>query len=699
MIREIMMENIKGTSERQTLTGRDIIIGPNGAGKTTRMQALGLATLGYVPGKGKTAADTFNLSSDNTMVVGLSTEEFELQRVFKKSSKMDKNGNTDVKISQGIVVSPSKGESTNTQKEQRIKTEVGDFPAMLDFQSFLAMTDNKKRDFIYNLNSAEVKWDRERVEQTLKNRVIREEMSEEMADVMLQDFKETMNQYKASADVQDGLLAMKEYAKDRLSYWKKEKINAEGAARKLTELKNRGDETDRDLAINQEELKELQKERDGYIKTIAAATEKNKLLETYSKQLETIHSEIENMQNTQTKDRIEELQDWIHILETSLTIRPDLETEESEIKEIKQKAIDEKHGLEEADKVNKLGIAVEKQKIETYSEIIEKIEANKGHCAFSADIVCGQDFSEYIQQTQVIIDEAYAEIDKLNDSNKKHIEAIADCDQRIKEANARLDGLAARAKKISDKRMEDLQNLQKAKEEVSKLQSLAPTITAKKEKYREIQAYIENNPVVDLSIEEEQKNAVEAKIEAITAKIDEQKKIRNDLKNIKANIIDSKTANYHTECWKQIVDAIGQGGIQGEIVKELLDPLRVEIDSKLKSIGLNGKFFFETENDRGREIFSFGWADEKSKRPFESLSQGEQLLLLIALMTTIIERNNPPIKVLALDNINDLDSANLSRVLKGLMTAGAAMDNIILAGVVEPKAEDTNGWTVWNLGN
>ena len=155
-------------------------------------------------------------------------------------------------------------------------------------------------------------------------------------------------------------------------------------------------------------------------------------------------------------------------------------------------------------------------------------------------------------------------------------------------------------------------------------------------------------------------------------------------------------AAYHVECWKQIADEIGQGGIQGEIVKDLLNPLKEDIDRKLHAIGLDVEFFFLTENEKGREIFNFGWADDKSTRPFESLSQGEQLLLLVAMMTTIIEKNNPPIKVLALDNVNHLDKNNVNRVIKGLNVAGAAMDNIILAGVVEP--EETEGWTVWTLG-
>ena len=184
---------------------------------------------------------------------------------------------------------------------------------------------------------------------------------------------------------------------------------------------------------------------------------------------------------------------------------------------------------------------------------------------------------------------------------------------------------------------------------------------------------------------------------SLKEKIEEQKKIRNDLKNIQANIIDIQTSGFHVECWKQIAHAVGQGGIQGQIVKELLQPLTEAITEKLKLIGIGHEFFFSTENDRGKEVFKFGWIENGTKRPFSALSQGEQLLLMVALLTTMIERRNPPIKILTIDEINNLDKENLQKVMSGLMVAGENMDNIILSGVADLSAVDTGGWKTWEL--
>ncbi|WP_289135541.1 AAA family ATPase [uncultured Brevibacillus sp.] len=105
-IQAISMENLKGTIDKQLLTGKDIFIGRNGSGKTTRLQALQMSMLGYVPGNGKRAVDNYKFSSDdNEMSVGLELEDFKFSRTFERSTKMTK-GVSNVTISESITVSP-----------------------------------------------------------------------------------------------------------------------------------------------------------------------------------------------------------------------------------------------------------------------------------------------------------------------------------------------------------------------------------------------------------------------------------------------------------------------------------------------------------------------------------------------------------------------------------------------------------------
>lgn len=705
MIRKIIMSNIKGQNSEQQLTGKDIIIGPNGAGKTTRMQSIGLSVLGYVPEKGKTLADTFELASSDTMAVRIETDDFDFQREFVKSSKLGKYGDVEVKITQNIAVSPSQGESTNKQKEARIKAEMGDFPAMLDFGAFIGLTDNKKRDFIYNLSGNQFSWDRDRVSVHLHDAVITnmlQETNPEMCRVMQKNWEDVMKQYKPDAFVQDGLLAMMEYAKDRLSYWKKEKITADGTAKKLTEIKNRAKDTDRELASNQEKLKELQAEREAIIQEIAKAASHNQIIAEKSEELKKLQEEIAAMADSANDaEKLEEAMRLEVMLEEYIDEKKkEISEEEGKVvksEEFCQDAVKIRDAAKDEKNAIKARIGEINATIKAKSELIEKIVDNSGYCAFSKDIPCAHDFSDFIAAEQAKIDEMYETLDELNHKSNEAEEKQQKYEEKAKDMESLAEGYREFVADAQVELEDALKNLESTRETIRNLENKAPILTSKRDQEAQIKAYIEENPHIDLSDIEERKAEAEQKIEALTTTIDQQKKIRNDIINIKANIIDSQTATYEQECWKQIVEAIGQKGIQGKIVKEMLDPFREDIDKKLAEIGINKRFFFDTESDTGKEIFRFGWCDYDDKRPFDALSQGEQLLLMIALMTTIIEKNDPPVKILAIDNINDLDQKNMSKVIRGLNVAGTAMDNIILSGVATPFEEDTEGWAVWNL--
>lgn len=704
MIVNIKMRGIKGQNNEQALTGKDIIIGRNGAGKTTRLQSMSLAAIGYVPGKGKTPADTFELASDDTMTVGIATDSFEVERTYKKSSKLMEDGGVDVKISQSINVSPSQGERTIKEKEQRIKEELGNFPAMLDFDAFVGLTDIKQRDFIYGLSGEQFTWDRERVETHLGKQVLREELylkNPDMYKVMDKNFHDAMKQYSPKADVQSGLLAMAEHAKERLSYWKKEKNNSDAAARKLTELKNRATETDRMLAENEQKMKELEAEKEEIIKEIATATSKNQMRADRAKELEKLQGEIDNLQGGATEYSAEELKakiDELYLQMNSINAKYGAKRHEAQYKDKEIEDIWRRLTTASEYEV-KLRVEISEMKafVEAESAILDKIHANAGRCALRPDIPCTNDFSGFIAETQSTIDDRY---DKLDELKSKHDEAVKQektLSAEHKRAKAERSELQSEALNMEADQRKLSEEVKALEEALGNIENATPMLAAKTAEKARIEAWLEENPEVSLRDLEDRKFAQIAKIANLRETVEEQKKVRNDLINIKANIIDSETATFEQECWRQIAEAIGQKGVQGEIVKELLDPLRTSIDEKLKEMELPYNFYFRTENDRGKEVFEFGVEIYGNRRPFDALSQGEQMLLLIALMTTIIERKNPPVKILAIDNINHLDARNMNRVISGLNKVGGTMDNIILAGTPDIKEEDAPGWKVWTL--
>lgn len=700
MITKILMDGIKGQHQDQELTGRDVFIGHNGAGKTTRQQAIGLAILGYVPGKGKTVAETFELASADTMRVGIETDSFDLSRTFTRVAKLDKDGNTDVKITQSITVSPSAGETTNALKEQRIRQEMGDFPTMLDFSSFINMTDNQKRDFIYSLSGDGMTWDKARVEAYLKEMLLRDELEEnnpDMYQIMLQDYEETMKQYKDGVDIQAGLLAMSEHAKSELSRWKKERTTAEGAARKLAELKNKHDETDRDLLQNEETMKKLTARREELIKEIAVAEQRNAEKQGYEAELEMLESELETVE-TPDEAKIAKLQSEIKELES--TTAPDDEAVKAQREAIDKARTEVRNHSKELElrkKDKETEYFNAKSEKTSYSDLLHTIESRHGVCAIIPDLPCHQDFSEFITRATAIIDDADDRMDNAMYEIEKLQEAIAADKDNLQRLDKQEQDINHAVSEQLKRCRTNIKKLLAKKEELAQLENTEPMRMAKQERANILRGYVIGCGTIDVDALKGDKALVETQMASLKEKIEEQRKIRNDLKNIQANLIDIQTSGFHVECWKQIAHAVGQGGIQGKIVKELLQPLTEAITEKLKLIGINHEFFFSTESDRGKEIFKFGWMENGTKRPFSALSQGEQLLLMVALLTTMIERRNPPVKILALDNINDLDRDNLERVLNGLTAAGASMDNIILSGVAEPEDAEQKGWKVWNL--
>lgn len=219
--------------------------------------------------------------------------------------------------------------------------------------------------------------------------------------------------------------------------------------------------------------------------------------------------------------------------------------------------------------------------------------------------------------------------------------------------------------------------------------------------YREELGRLQNQPVeatAPIDILERRRDGLKEQIGTLKATLEEQERARITLGNLKASMIDCKTAAYYAQCSKDLVEALGANGLQGELVKEILEPIRADVQANLRLIGVDREPFFATESDTGKEVFQFGWRSSfGDERNFDALSTGEQLLLLIAMLVTFLDWANPPLKVLAIDNIENLDKGNSRRVLDGLAGLNGKLDNVLLAGVSEVPA-DVAGWNVINLG-
>lgn len=713
-INAIVMENIKGQNTVQELTGKDIILGSNGVGKTTRLQATGIAIMGYVPGQGKKSEETFKLSNSDSMAVGLNTDDFSFTREFKKKVTKSKDGSTKESISQSLNVSPSKGETKIAEKEARILSELGSFPAMLDFNEFLTLSDSKRREFIYNLagfNSEE--WTKEKVKQYLLDSLLTAELevnSPEQYELMELIITDVLREYPEKYDITSGLQSMIDWTKTKLSYWNDEKKRSTAAVQKLGELKNQLSDTDRNLKANKEEIEKLQAELVKVEKQISEDTQKKKNIDSRLDKIEQLkivmadeESKVCSINDIEIENKIKELKGKIKEVDNSKKIK---QIEDQILKfEYETEPL-----LDDRDEVKTKGIELKSQ-IETNQKTLDRIKNVKDCCVLDKRIACNKDFSKFIEYTEgqvktlelqkKILADTYKELDeKMDILNKKYLEL-----EVIKKSLNQEELEANRNNNVINAEINKLENL------LNQAKSFDTLQTEKTARLKEELSKLQNEPVdpiAPLDILQKQSDGIGINISSLKAKVDEQEKAKTTLSNLKASMIDSKTAEYNYINYKSLDDVLGAKGLQGELMKETLEPIQVNIQSNLNAMDIENEFYFTTETAGGKEVFQFGWKDKfGDKRNFDALSTGQKMILLIAMLTTFIEKANPNCKILAIDNIENLDNENLEKVITGLNKISDKLDNIILSGVIELYEEDEKGnkiplkdckeFKIWNL--
>ena len=719
VITSITMKGIKGITAKQELTGRDIIIGSNGSGKTTRTQALGISLLGYVPGGAKLPAETMKLASSDSMEVGIETDDcFIVSRKFKRGNKSegaDSKGADNTQVSQTITITPKGNEKTAAQKEQRIESTLGKLPMMLDFNEFLALSDMKRREFIFTLMGQDDTQNISELGDKIESLIVfPNDIDPKEAEILILCIESLFSESATKGGetpltYQEGLTLAFEHAKTQASHWRKERDKAEGASQKLADYKNELEQTDRNLDANKKKLDAITTEH------LTATNELTRLIG-------------ENNQRTHKNTRIVSKRTAIAQAEKDDTVK-NAAAINLLIKEYKEglRQIDNHAAIQEcsaliAEQQEELPILEQKleellrgyqdksAKINSNKFIIIELKNHKGKCPLDSRLECHQDFTEFLLRLSA---ENQTLKDELNILQTQGTEARAALNQAKEFIANRQEDIATLQKEEVETLRENEGIMQVVRELEADLKkpenddtARAAWVTALQEELNELLPKDGKSEweIIPTAALEGRIETLKQEITALKSTIDTQTKARNELINLRRSIIDNTEAGYKADSWKRIAEAVGPKGLQGELVKNALTPLSKDIQTKLRQMGIEDReFYFETENSNGKEMFQFGWAvmnhDKKTLTPcnFDALSTGEQMLLLIAMMTTIIERINPPLKILAIDGIEVLDKSNMQRVLSGLITAGKDFDNIILLGLVDAGEYSFIGWKVWDL--
>lgn len=703
MITAIEFKNVKGQTGVQPLTGMDIFTGRNGIGKTTRIQSLGLSMLGYVPKNGKTTAETFKLATGDEMSVGLRTDNFRFTRSFIKEVKtVRKTGETSIKIKENITVSPGKGEANDTSRNARILSEIGNFPVSLDFNEFLSLSDAKRRDFIYSLSPiTSDAWDKNKISDYLADNLLTLNLKTNNYDqfsIMHELINTALAEYPDGYGVQEGLQSMIDLVDRENKLWSQKQKDSQGAVRQLGEMKNELQETDRNIVAMKANLAQLQEQLITTEKQITADVERKKAIDKRTNrlaELATLIKDIEALEPDKTDyvSQIDALK--LQLIEPKIIdLKPYTDKQADIRKKVKATESARRVMLDEISNIKAM---------ETSLEIALKNTGElSGQCVIHKMITCTKDFTGFDKfvdkkkaETTKLQKETQVEIDKLT----KRISVLeAEEAAAVTEMNTIVNNQTETTKKnaIINDQISTIANKK------SQAESDIKDNSNKIKMYQDEVTRLNNEPieaVTGLEMLEKTAVGVRSQISELIATIETKEKAKQSLLLLQQSNLENKKAEYKSICLKSISEKLGAKGIQGEIVKSLLEPIRQNLGDYLKMMGFDHEPFFQTESDTGKEVFQFGWINEKGHYVnFDALSTGQQTIFLAALMLVIIDRAQPKLRILVIDDMNHLDRTNFQLAVDGLAKVKDKLDNIILAGAI---AFDfvADGWNVCDLSS
>ncbi|MDD5061012.1 MAG: hypothetical protein PHN44_01870 [Candidatus Marinimicrobia bacterium] len=673
MINSIYLKNIRnihGESE-QMLTGMDIFNGRIGTGKSTRLDAVPMTILGYLPSRGKSLDMTFRDANDDVMAVGLTADDFSAKRIFKR-----KDGGTG--LTQEILIN---GEPTpSAEAEAMIAGKFGADAFVFNLGEFLSLSDNKRKEFIFNLAGAE---SQTHIEVQVLERICRRIVGEGEVNGLLkfkyqrESFTELeQSQVKEAVDIllqsamNPELLQALQLVTESNTDNKQEYLNS------LLTTFNNDLKTQRQIkrdaeAVNSE-LRRMQKEIESGENLPQLLADKEKL----ESELTAISVRIaENDKNKQVLrqhanqgERIRIAVAKLNEFDTAKT-RTEIETTNTTIEQLIQY-------LEKYETQSKV-ISTLDLEVDSYQKSMTKLKDVRTTklCPIYAGIICTTDIDR--------------DIDTLHTMLAEKKDALKKAQTALKKLTTKLDNEYGKGWNPLDKLIKSLQK------KVADLETAVVENEKEREFYTKEQAEWEATDVSQFNVADSQLLEVEKtglinQKSDLNAKIDKQRTLQEKMTTIQASNISATKADARIEMDKNLIEATRD--IMNVIVSGQTVPIIDTVNAILKEIDARYMFMMYMDD---KERLVYGWNKDDGYTPFEALSGGETAIFSIALITALINRKNPPTKVLCI-KAAEVDRESFEAMLKGLAALKSHFDNILVE-YPHTIAESYDGWKVWRL--
>lgn len=702
-ITSLHLDGYKGQNVVENLSGLDMFVGPNGAGKSSRPEGLSLAMLGYIPGRQKRPEETMKVSAGDEMSVGLTLDTgFGFMRTFTRNETYSRStGETKISIKESLSVTPSKGESTETARKNRVAQELGNFSIHLDFAEFEAMSPAKKREYLYQFVEDTDDWTKEDVANWITSAVLTQELETNNPDAYAIAEKITADALAIWAEgltVEEGVLAMLEWAKEQQSVWNAKKKDAAGAVRQLADLKNQMEATDRDIAANKEALESLRSELIEVEKELSRGQEVKKTFENRKARISEREAKIADLKKELGPVDTAHLDTQIgNLRKLIVDVNLDTTNLDSQIDD----ASSRRKIAEQTLSQTRQSKAREETRLDTLTRSAEMATEAGGLCVISKMVACPKDFTPFLSHIEEQRKSTQGVIQTLTEQEEEQAKEVEFIENEIRNLNGDKKSLLTSAQQTQANNADinrKINNLEREKMDLdNRAKQRADQLNVQK---TELEHLLKESvtPVPDLEVLELQSKGLQGQITEMAGKISAQETQRATLMNMQASMLDNKDAEYRWSACASISEALGPKGVQGELLKGGLEPLRETIQGNFNLLGIPHPFQFRTENDRGREIFDFGWVKSGVFVGFDSLSTGERLMVLLAVLAALLQGGDAKVRALIIDEFQSLDEENFKATLEGLKKLYHAeqLDNVLIAGVL--PITELDGWNVRVLG-
>jgi DNA repair exonuclease SbcCD ATPase subunit len=666
---KVGFDNFRGFSSAFDLFGLDVFAGENGVGKTRILQAVQLALSGTVPDRTKNI-ETIELFSQTegvgNMGAAVGLDEISIARHFKIKTKDGKDS-----VEQEIATEPDWNLGVK-DTERKIQELIGSFPVMLDINVFVDMSDLERQQFISTFCAVDnEKWSAKTLYALVTNDVSMTAVGG--GEVNMRPFLRQI-EINLPRPGTEGLQLLLNYLKRRESELSKEvKTNDATSQGALQSQTADGTKSFRNVEDIRLEYTTTQTERDKLVHTIAEAKATKEAVERLEKEKLQLRTKIggerrflEGKNSQYLRDRIQEEIDLFRpIPERSTENRQRLDEAKSETERINRE------------------LAVHQSEL---GELIRQIDLLKGgKCP-----VCGQVATVVVEALGEKVKEKEAVEQTYRTRISSLTEKVAELIMAIDKETAEIDMI----ERVNES----------AKEHVRKLENDLAVMEGKESAIKMMEdrlAELERTPVTGMSTNlaeaERMLAGVDTALDRLNKEAKEKQAYDTKIMMAKETAAKSALAKETLEQVKVLIKRVQS--LRLEIVGESLKAIMTETNELLKIVIPDASFAFRLVDARGNEALQLGWKKDGVLGPqfinFASLSTGQKLITLSSLLPPLIDRGNPKLRVLLLDNIEVISSLYINGYLRLLETAKEKyLDNIICT--TSGKEPMTIGAVAWH---